>query len=105
MARWGLQGLLFGKSAVQFPSAHRLCNAAAYRVLMRNSRSSTDIEVKPAIAQLVEHLTVDVCRKQVVPGLIPGGRACKCAQQTRKAKAMSIAGAQSLRHRSAALLV
>ena len=30
--------------------------------------------VKPAIAQLVEHLTVDCCRNQMVPGSIPGGR-------------------------------
>ena len=29
---------------------------------------------EPAIAQLVEHLTVDACRNQMVPGLIPGGR-------------------------------
>ena len=31
-------------------------------------------EAKPAIAQLVEHLTVDVCSNQMVPGSIPGGR-------------------------------
>ena len=29
---------------------------------------------KPAIAQLVEHLTVESCRNQIVPGSIPGGR-------------------------------
>jgi hypothetical protein len=29
---------------------------------------------KPAIAQLVEHLTVDFCSNQMVPGSIPGGR-------------------------------
>ena len=28
----------------------------------------------PAIAQLVEHLTVDACSDQMVPGSIPGGR-------------------------------
>ena len=28
----------------------------------------------PAIAQLAEHLTVDCCSKQMVPGAIPGGR-------------------------------
>ena len=28
----------------------------------------------PAIAQLVEHLTVDACSNQMVPGSIPGGR-------------------------------
>ena len=27
----------------------------------------------PAIAQLVEHLTVDPCSNQMVPGSIPGG--------------------------------
>jgi hypothetical protein len=31
-------------------------------------------ESKPAIAQLVEHLTVDICSHQMVPGSIPGGR-------------------------------
>ena len=29
---------------------------------------------EPAIAQLVEHLTVDRCSNQMVPGSIPGGR-------------------------------
>ena len=29
---------------------------------------------KPAIAQLVEHLTVECCFNQMVPGSIPGGR-------------------------------
>ena len=29
---------------------------------------------QPAIAQLVEHLTVERCRNQMVPGSIPGGR-------------------------------
>ena len=29
---------------------------------------------KPAIAQLAEHLTVDSCSYQMVPGSIPGGR-------------------------------
>ena len=31
-------------------------------------------ESKPAIAQLVEHLTVECCSNQMVPGSIPGGR-------------------------------
>ena len=30
--------------------------------------------VMPAIAQLVEHLTVECCSNQMVPGSIPGGR-------------------------------
>ena len=29
---------------------------------------------KPGIVQLVEHLTVDTCSNQMVPGSIPGGR-------------------------------
>ena len=28
----------------------------------------------PAIAQLVEHLTVEICSYQIVPGSIPSGR-------------------------------
>ena len=36
---------------------------------------------KPAIAQLAEHLTVDICSHQMVPGSIPGGRTmCACLQ-------------------------
>ena len=31
-------------------------------------------KAQPAIAQLVEHLTVERCRNQMVPGSIPGGR-------------------------------
>ena len=38
------------------------------------SESFLQFVVKPAIAQLVEHLTVDCCRNQMVPGSIPGGR-------------------------------
>ena len=34
------------------------------------------ITSKPAIAQLVEHLTVETCSNQMVPGSIPGGRIC-----------------------------
>ena len=30
--------------------------------------------IRPAIAQLVEHLTVECCSYQMVPGSIPGGR-------------------------------
>ena len=32
------------------------------------------LDSKPAIAQLVEHLTVECCSNQMVPGSIPGGR-------------------------------
>ena len=36
----------------------------------------------PAIAQLVEHLTVEACRNQMVPGSIPGGRiSCRMADK------------------------
>ena len=39
------------------------------------------IDAKPAIAQLVEHLTVECCSNQMVPGSIPGGRTfCSGAQ-------------------------
>ena len=31
-------------------------------------------KTQPAIAQLVEHLIVERCRNQMVPGSIPGGR-------------------------------
>ena len=34
--------------------------------------------VKPVIDQLAEHLTVDVCRYQMVPGSIPGDRIVTC---------------------------
>jgi hypothetical protein len=33
---------------------------------------------RPAIAQLVEHLTVECCSNQMVPGSIPGGRILEC---------------------------
>ena len=38
-------------------------------VIMNN-----DEKLQPAIAQLVEHLTVERCSYQMVPGSIPGGR-------------------------------
>ena len=38
---------------------------------MKCSRKHTG---KPAIAQLVEHLTVELCSYQMVPGSIAGGR-------------------------------
>ena len=63
------------------------------------------VECKPAKAQLVEHMTADVCSNQMAPGSRPGGRTRPCSQQKREAKAMSIAEAQILRHRSAKLLV
>ena len=46
---------------------------------VRFARGSDELEIrawkcKPAIAQLVEHLTVECCSNQMVPGSIPGGR-------------------------------
>ena len=38
------------------------------------SEISLNHDVKPVIAQLVEHLTVDICSNQMVPGSIPGDR-------------------------------
>ena len=38
---------------------------------------SAPLLLSPAIAQLVEHLTVDRCSNQMVPGSIPGGRNCQ----------------------------
>ena len=39
-----------------------------------NRRQRASSSATPAIAQLVEHLTVDACSDQMVPGSIPGGR-------------------------------
>ena len=40
----------------------------------------------PAIAQLAEHLTVDTCSNQMVPGSIPGGRilTLRCLKEVRR---------------------
>ena len=44
----------------------------------RKNRNATALLLQglstPAIAQLLEHLTVDQCSDQMVPGSIPGGR-------------------------------
>ena len=40
----------------------------------REGSSTCDASSKPAIAQLVEHLTVDCCSHQMVTGSIPVGR-------------------------------
>ena len=45
--------------------------AATSRNPHRKTEHTSDT---PAIAQLVEHLTVDHCSNQMVPGSIPGGR-------------------------------
>ena len=44
---------------------------AACEIIVKCSRKYTG---KPGIAQLVEHLTVELCSYQMVPGSIPGGR-------------------------------
>ena len=43
-------------------------------MLFRPHRSWLQHAIIPAIAQLVEHLTVEHCSDQMVPGSIPGGR-------------------------------
>ena len=50
------------------PDVDRYCVVAAC-VAWRAPRGAS-----PAIAQLVEHLTVDACSNRMVPGSIPGGR-------------------------------
>ena len=57
--RWSL---LFMPDALQLKIRWSL-------VIMNN-----DEKLQPAIAQLVEHLTVERCSYQMVPGSIPGGR-------------------------------
>ena len=39
---------------------------------------------RPAIAQLVEHLTVECCSNQEVPGSMPGGQIFYCATSFRQ---------------------
>ena len=56
-------------STTKDPSSRNIGN-----VVQVVSENFLQFVVKPAIAQLVEHLTVDCCRNQMVPGSIPGGR-------------------------------
>ena len=46
---------------------------------------------KPAIAQLAEHLTVECCSNQMVPGSIPGGRIMSCDQLARNERMHTVA--------------
>ena len=46
---------------------------------------------KPAIAQLAEHLTVECCSNQMVPGSIPGGRIMSCDQLARNERIHTVA--------------
>ena len=43
-------------------------------VVRRRGGRAARAVLTPAIAQLAEHLTVDACSNQMVPGSIPGGR-------------------------------
>ena len=45
---------------------------------------------RPAIAQLVEHLTVECCSNQMVPGSMPGGRIFYCATSLRQPHAQGL---------------
>ena len=72
-------------TAKHFGSCHEACDSVP-RLLVwvvlwprlpadpQPSRQCTAGANKPAIAQLVEHLTVECCSNQMVPGSIPGGR-------------------------------
>ena len=66
---------------------------------------------RPAIARLVEHLTVDHCSNQMVPGSIPGGRtfpeasATHCDAHTLSMRLPGIGGEAQRRRRRQRLLV
>ena len=49
-----------------------------------SARHANGVAPIPAIAQLVEHLTVDCCSNQMVPGSIPGGRIFPPRSNTRR---------------------
>ena len=54
-----------------------------------NKHRAATCKATPAIAQLVEHLTVDACSDQMVPGSIPGGRMStrhSCRQRSNSAR-------------------
>ena len=65
----------------------RCQRACASRSLLRLKRffcaklQAEKPKSKPAIAQLVEHLTVEPCSNQMVPGSIPGGRISRANAQ------------------------
>ena len=52
-------------------------------MLYRLERSCMHQMFIPAIAQLVEHLTVEHRSDQMVPGSIPGGRRCLSKKSAR----------------------
>ena len=49
---------------------HPGCTSFSFAMLLQVALGSSNL----AIAQLVEHLTVDSCSDQMVPGSIPGGQ-------------------------------
>ena len=70
-ARKKTQNLVRGaQGRARFP----LRSSLARRHAPRKRNAELGCVDKPAIAQLVEHLTVDSCSNQMVPGSIPGGR-------------------------------
>ena len=62
------------------PEGSRRRTLPRWKLLTSESTSASMVigqwllHLKPAIAQLVEHLTVETCSHQMVPGSIPGGR-------------------------------
>ena len=48
------------------------------RLLLFIAQMSCVLVYYPVIAQLVEHLTVEIRSDQMVPGSIPGDRICLC---------------------------
>jgi hypothetical protein len=54
----------------------------SWAVHLRPKVSSISVVLadKPAVAELVKHLTVECCSNQMVPGSIPGGRILGCAR-------------------------
>ena len=65
-------GRACGPALVQWPRGIQI---ASYLVAAGEPAVST-----PAIAQLAEHLIVDACSNQIVPGSIPGGRSFAIAR-------------------------
>ena len=48
------------------------------------------VDIRPVIAQLVEHVTVESCRNQMVPGSIPGDRIFDYRQRIADTKAVKV---------------
>ena len=69
---WGMTPSLKPSDPRVARKAGSLCSCPAFR--QQGVPQTGSLTHTPAIAQLVEHLTVDICSYQMVPGLIPGGR-------------------------------